>query len=127
MKNGRLIATGTAAATLSLLLGAVAALAQDPLKVDPNMNKLVLENARVRVYEVTNPPGGTLKMHSHPAHVVYFLDAGSAKFTTADGKVTEAKVKAGEAMWSEPVTHSVLNTGTKPLRAVVVELKDKKN
>ena len=127
MKKGRLIAAGTAAATLSLLLGVVAALAQDPLKVDPGMNKLVLENDRVRVYEVKNPPGGTLKMHSHPAHVVYFLDAGSAKFTNADGKVTEAKVKAGEAIWSDPVAHSVLNTGKTPLRAVVIELKDKKN
>jgi quercetin dioxygenase-like cupin family protein len=125
MKKAILVATGTAAAALSLLLGVVA-LAQDPVKVDPGMNKVVLENDRVRVYEVTNPPGGTLKMHSHPAHVVYFLDAGSAKFTTADGKVTEAKLKAGEALWSEPVTHSVLNTGTKPLRAVVVELKEKK-
>ena len=127
MKNRRLFAAGTAAATLSLVLGAIAALAQDPLKVDPSMNKLVLENDRVRVYEVKNPPGGTLKLHSHPAHVVYFLDAGSAKFTNSDGKVTEAKVKAGEAIWSDPVTHSVLNTGTTPLRAVVFELKDKKN
>jgi len=127
MKNRRLIAAGVAAATLSLVLGVVAALAQDPLKEDPSMNKLVLENARVRVYEVKNPPGGTLKMHSHPDHVVYFLDAGSAKFTTVDGKVTEAKVKAGEAIWSDAVTHSVLNTGTTPLRAVVIELKDKKN
>lgn len=127
MKNGRLIAAGTAAATLSLLLGAVAALAQDPLKVGPDQNKLVLENDRVRVYEVKNPPGGTLKMHSHPAHVVYFLESGKAKFTNADGKVTEAEVKAGQALWSEPVTHSVENTGTTPLRAVVIELKGKAN
>jgi len=121
MKKERFIAT---AAMGALLLGAVVALAQDPVKVDPGKNKLVLENDRVRVYEVKNPPGGTLKMHSHPAHVVYFLDAGKAKFTNADGKVTEAEVKAGEALWSEPVTHRVENTGTTPLRAIVVELKD---
>jgi len=121
MKKERYIAT---AAMGALLLGAVVALAQDPVKVDPGKNKLVLENDRVRVYEVKNPPGGTLKMHSHPAHVVYFLDAGKAKFTNADGKVTEAEVKAGGALWSEPVTHSVENTGTTPLRAIVVELKD---
>jgi beta-alanine degradation protein BauB len=123
MKKVRFVAM---AATGALLLGAIAALAQDPVKVDPSKNKLVLENDRVRVYEVKNPPGGTLKMHSHPAHVVYFLEAGKAKFTNADGKVTEAQVKAGEALWSDPVTHSVENTGTTPLRAVVVELKDKK-
>jgi len=122
MTKLRLFASNAAA--MSILLGAGAAVAQDPVKVDPNMNKVVLENDRVRVYEVKNPPGGTLKMHSHPAHVVYFMDAGKAKFTSTDSKVTEAEVKAGEALWSEPVTHSVENTGTTPLRAIVVELKD---
>ena len=121
MKKVRFIAAAT---TGALLLGAVAALAQDPVKVDPAMNKVVFENDRVRVYEVKNAPGGTLKMHSHPAHVVYFMGPGKAKFTNKDGKVTEAEVKAGEALWSEPVTHSVENTGSTPLRAVVVELKE---
>jgi len=121
MKKDRFIA---AAATGALLLGAVVAFAQDPVKMDPEKNRLVFENDRVRVYEVKNPKGGTLKMHSHPAHVVYFLESGKAKFTNADGKVTEAEVKAGEALWSEPVTHRVENTGTTPLRAIVVELKD---
>jgi len=124
MTKVRLFASSAAA--LSILLGTGVAVAQDPVKVDAEKNKLVLENDRVRVYEVKNPPGGTLKMHSHPAHVVYFLDAGKAKFTNADGKVTEAAVKAGEALWSEPVTHSVENTGTTPLNAIVVELKDAK-
>ncbi|MEX0733573.1 MAG: cupin domain-containing protein [Steroidobacteraceae bacterium] len=122
MKKVRLLAAS--AATLSLLLGAVAALAQDPIKVDPDNNKLLFENDRVRVYEVKSPPGNTLAMHSHPAHVVYFMGPGKAKFTTADGKVTEAEVKAGEALWSDPVTHSVENIGNTPLRGVVVELKD---
>ncbi len=121
MKKERIVATTV---TGALLLGAVAALAQDPVKANPEINKLVFENDRVRVYEVNNPPGGAQKMHSHPAHVVYFMDAGKAKFTGADGKVTEAAIKAGEALWSDPVTHSVQNTGTTPLRAVVVELKD---
>lgn len=99
-------------------------MAQDAVKLDPDRNKLVFENDRVRVYEVTSPPGNTLGMHSHPAHVVYFLTPGKTRFKAADGKVTEGEVKAGEARWSEPVTHSVENIGTTTLRAVVVELKD---
>jgi quercetin dioxygenase-like cupin family protein len=122
MKNVRLVAVS--AATLSLLLGAAAALAQDPLKVDPARNKLLLENDRVRVYEVNSPPGNTLGMHSHSVHhVVYFTGPGKLKFKNADGKVTEVEVKAGEALWAEPVTHSVENIGTTPIRGVVVELK----
>lgn len=46
------------------------------MKVDPNNNKLLFENDRVRVYEVKSLPGNTRNMHSHPAHVVYFVLQG---------------------------------------------------
>lgn len=123
MNRDHLIGAGAAAAVMSLLLGAVAALAQDPVKIDPTRNKLLFENDRVRVYEVTAPPGDTLKTHSHPAHIVYFLGSSKVKFTGADGKVTEAENKAGTVRWNDPVTHSVENIGTTPIRGVVVELK----
>ncbi len=121
MKKERLIAAGAAGA---VLLGAAVALAQDPVKLDPVRNKLLFENDRVRVYEVTSPPGNTLEMHSHPAHLVYFLNSSKVKFTDADGKVAESEGKAGEVRWVEPVTHKVQNTGSTPTRAVVIELKD---
>ena len=121
MKIARLLAAGAAAA---LLLSAAAVLAQDTVKIQPKNSKVLFENDRVRVYEVTTAAGETLKMHSHPAHVVYFLEGSKVKFTSSDGKVTEAEVKKGEALWGDPVTHTVENVGSTPVKGVVVELKD---
>lgn len=102
------------------------ALAQDMAKVAPKNTKVLIDNDQVRVIEVWLKPGESLPMHSHPANVVVFVTAGKGKMTTADGKVTETERKAGEAVWSDPVTHSNLNTGTEPTKAVVVELKTAK-
>jgi beta-alanine degradation protein BauB len=118
MNTRRLIVSSAAGA---LLLGAAVTLAQDAVTVQPENNKVLLENDRIRVIEVTFGPGTPLKMHSHPAHVVYFIESGKATFTTPDGKVTEVDVKPGTARWSDPVTHKVEVAG--PTRAIVVELK----
>jgi len=70
---------------LAAVLAAIAphtAAAQDPLKVaPPEIYKLVYENDRVRVMEVTLPPGGKIAKHSHPDHYVYVLGAGNSGFS----------------------------------------------
>ncbi|AIF49160.1 hypothetical protein HY57_18870 [Dyella japonica A8] len=96
------------------------------VKVAPNNTKVLLENDQVRVIEVTVKPGETIPMHSHPANVVYFVTGGKTKTTTADGKVTDTDHKAGEALWSEPITHSNKNMGTLTTKALVIELKTAK-
>ncbi len=121
MKYQRLIVMGAASA---LALAAAIASAQDAVKADPDKNTVLLENDRVRVLEVTNPVGGTLKMHSHPAHILYFLEGARATMTTADGKVTQLESKKGEVRWVDPVTHKVENKGSAPIRTIVIELKD---
>lgn len=100
--------------------------AQDMVKVAPKNTKVLIDNDQVRVIEVWLKPGESLPMHSHPANVVYFETGGKAKSTSADGKVTEMDRKAGEAIYSEPITHSNQNTGTTPTKALVVELKTAK-
>ncbi|QNK02542.1 cupin domain-containing protein [Dyella telluris] len=101
-------------------------LAQDMAKVAPNNTKVLVDNDQVKVTEVWLKPGETLPMHSHPANVVYFVTGGKTKTTTADGKVTETEHKAGDAMYSAPVTHSNQNVGSTATKAVVVELKGAK-
>ena len=71
-------------------------------------------------------PGDKLPMHSHPANVVYFVTGGKTKTVTVDGKTTETEHKAGEAVWSNAITHSNENIGSAPTKAVVVELKTAK-
>lgn len=110
----------------ALLVCAAAVLAQDAVKIQPESNKVLLENDRVRVIEVKNAPGATLKMHSHPGHVVYFLNGAKTKQTDAAGKVVEVEGKKGDARWVDATAHTVENTGMTPVHAIVIELKDAK-
>jgi len=103
-----------------------AVFAQDMVKVAPNNSKVLVDNDRVRVVEVTVKPGEKLPMHSHPPYIAYFVTAAKIKTTTADGKVTEIEHKAGDAVWSEPVTHANENIGTTTSKVVVTELKSGK-
>ena len=61
---------------------------------------------------------------AHPAHVLYFLESAKTTMTTSDGKVAELQGTKGEVRWVDPVTHKVENTGTTPVHAIVIELKD---
>jgi quercetin dioxygenase-like cupin family protein len=58
-------------ATIVLIVAAKTAMAQDPVKVEPNTSTVLLENDRVRVLDVQIKPGEKTAMHSHPAALVY--------------------------------------------------------
>ena len=49
------------------LLIAVIALAQDPVKVSPAINTVLVENEHVRVVQSTFKPGAVEGTHTHPA------------------------------------------------------------
>ena len=97
--------------------------AQDIVKIAPKNCKVLLGNDRVRVIQVVTKPGERIGMHSHPANIVYALSSNKVKFTSADGKTEERELKAGQAVWSEAVTHSAENVGTTESRTLVIELK----
>lgn len=119
-----LIKTITTSFALMFLTTMVSA--QDPMKVAPDMHKLLLDNDNVRVYEFHAKPGTKLAMHSHPNHIVYSLNAGTLKFTMPDGKTNEVEITPGTAKWVDATTHSVENTGKSDLKVIAIELKDKK-
>ena len=100
--------------------------AADPLEVAPDMYKLIFENDRVRVMQVTFEPGQAIEEHSHPDHFVYVLEAGNLKITKADGTVTDAELKKGDVIWINAETHQAVNTGTSQVRLLVTELKEPK-
>ena len=87
-------------------------------------SKVVLENARVRVRDVTFPPGPT-SMHTHElAHVGIVIQGGTLVFKYADGTSETAKLEVGSVGFREAnVTHAPVNTGTTPVRVIEVELK----
>ena len=97
--------------------------AQDMAMTAGNNVKVLLDNDQVRVLELQMPPGASTGMHSHGDNVVYFVTAGEATQTAADGSKTTAQRKVGETLWSGPVTHDTQNTGKATVRTLVIELK----
>jgi beta-alanine degradation protein BauB len=102
------------------------ALAQDMAATARDNAKVVFENDRVRVIELNMPPGASTGMHSHDDNLVVFLSGGTATQTMADGTTKPMARKAGEVLWSDPVTHDTKNTGKSASRTLVIELKDGK-
>ena len=114
------------AAVLALVVGAVPAMAQDPVKVDSKHYKVEFENDQVRVLRITYGPHEKSVMHVHPANVAVFLTDGQARFTLPGGKTQDAPMKAGTAQWDGGGKHLPENVGTKPFELVLIELKTKR-
>ena len=108
--------------TFGLFLGA--SLAAGAIGQAPSPVKVVLENARVRVRDVTFPPGPTA-MHTHElAHVGIVIQGGTLVFKYPDGKSETAQLEVGSVGFRDAnVTHAPVNTGTTPVRVIEVELK----
>jgi uncharacterized RmlC-like cupin family protein len=87
-------------------------------------SKVVLENSRVRVRDVTFPPGPT-GMHTHELpHVGIVIQGGTLVFKYPDGKSETAKLDAGSVGYRDAnVTHEPVNPGSAPVRVIEVELK----
>lgn len=108
------------------LMVATAALAQDPVKVDPKHYKVESENAQVRILHIHYGPHEKSVMHSHPDSVVVYLTDATTKMTTPDGKSVERTGKAGQAVYTPAGTHLPENVGDKDFEGILVELKSPK-
>lgn len=107
---------------LVLCFSATTTVAQDLAKVAPNNVKVLFENDKTRVVDVQFKAGEKLPMHSHPAYILYSFNDAKVKTTLGDGKVTETEFKAGEARWSDKVTHS--NEAITDVHVLVIEIKE---
>ena len=113
------------AAVIGLILASPVA-AQDPIKSNPDVYKLVFENASVRVLRVAVKPGGKTTMHEHPDTVIVALSNARVRFTGADGKPVEVPLKANEAMWAPAEKHMGENLEKTAAEVLLVELKGTK-
>ena len=96
----------------------------DPVQVAPGNYRLLLENDRVRVLEMSLKSGQVDEMHSHPSETVYFVKGGQARIHLPDGGVAEVDLPDGHVMWHEAWTHRVENVGSSDIYAIIVENKD---
>ena len=89
-------------------------------------SKVVLENARVRVKDVTFAPGSLdTPMHTHTlAHVGVILTPGSLVFTEPGKAAETVAFQTGSVGYREAnITHQGTNPGTAPMRVIEVEIK----
>jgi beta-alanine degradation protein BauB len=106
--------------------GSFALLGQDVVGVAPaGMVKVEYDDPQVRVLRFTEAPGAKLPMHSHPAYVAVALTNDVSRYTFPDGRSSKEKTKAGQAQFSQPVTHASENIGGTAMESVMVELKTK--
>lgn len=85
--------------------------------------KILTDNDKVTISEVTFAPGAVAVWHSHPEYSVYALTDIKMKVEVEGKETVIAEMKAGQAMWSPAVTHQTTNVGKKPFTAIVTETK----
>jgi len=122
------LAVGLVAATAvfmsSPLTASAADLSPQARGASASTVKIVLENTRVRVRDVTFPPGVT-GMHTHELpHVGIVIQGGTLVFRYPDGKSETMNLEVGGVGFREAhVTHEPVNPGSSPVRVIEVELK----
>jgi hypothetical protein len=97
----------------------------DPPKLDPKHYKVEFENDQVRVIRAHMGPHESVPLHEHTLNrVTVFLTDQNIKSTDSEGKVQVGTHKAGEAIWSTPITHKEENLNAAPFEVIAVEIKD---
>jgi predicted metal-dependent enzyme (double-stranded beta helix superfamily) len=125
--------------TLSAANDAAELAAYDAIVADADNHRVVFENEKVRVLEVTIKPGEKEPFHAHSMLSVMNIITGSKlRITEAklnNGKVvTEKTIEVGNdnfqppPLWMPPQgLHSAENIGSVTFHAYLIELKGEKN
>jgi beta-alanine degradation protein BauB len=99
-------------------------MSEDATIVAPHVYKVLFENDRMRVLEVTMEPGDRSEMHTHPDFFFYLLgEGGKVRFTSPSGESAEMELPAGASAWREAEEHATENVGTTLVHALFVEPK----
>jgi hypothetical protein len=122
---------------ISVLQAAVGNIQQgsmDAVTAAPASHTVLLENSRVRVLQVTIPPGVTEPVHTHEWPSVMQVEAPQPltyiTYSEQNGKWIETRRfevpmgKPSKGQWMKPEgPHAVQNRGTSEYRAIRIELK----
>jgi len=96
----------------------------DSLVVCHATQKLIFENAFVRVIDDAIPPGVSEPKHRHPHGVVIALtDADIETRTYPGGQPVRHHNTKGAATWNEALVHDVKNVGTTASHVIRIDLK----
>ncbi len=120
-----------AVSSILLLIGAAVAVRRasaqeelDSLKVCANTQKLLIENAFVRVIDDRIPAGVAEAKHRHAHGLTIVLGDYEAEQTIyPEGRVVRSHRHFGDVAWTEPTVHEVRNVGKTDSHVIRVELK----
>jgi quercetin dioxygenase-like cupin family protein len=96
---------------------------KDAVAVAPEVYRVLFENDKVRVLDVTVAPGAGTDMHSHPEYLVYTFTQLEMKFTEPDGKSENVSIPANVLSPLQAGPHVAENVGTNEAHALMIELK----
>lgn len=111
---------------IAVLMSTTVAAAQSPGPVGADGTpKPLLENAQIKVIEMRLKPGAKTEPAERPNSFVYSLTEGTLVFVPPGRTPYEMSFQAGEALWLPSQTTALANEGSKEIRALVVEIKEK--
>jgi quercetin dioxygenase-like cupin family protein len=100
------------------------ATAQDMVQTNPRNTKVLCDTAGVRMTLVWLKPGEKLALHTHPFQEMYCLQSGQLTVYHKGGSTDVLNLKKGQALQGGPeIAHTSKNTGTTPLKIILVEFK----
>lgn len=120
----RLLLTLSLAGIAGILAVSAALIRAQTPETYPETQKVILENAFVRVFDVRVPPGVAEPVHHHGRGLTIAMsDYDNETKSVPEGKINRGHNKFGEVRWAEPVTHEAKNIGATEQHVVRIELK----
>ncbi len=92
-------------------------------KEESGVVKILLENERVKIYEMHLRPWQKMEMHSHPEYTSYLLTDAKLRIHFPNGITEDRGYKKGEAGYRQAQQHSLENRSDEDIRIVITELK----
>lgn len=96
------------------------------LTVDKPQAKVLLDNSRVTVTEISNPPQSRREPYTRPTdQIIVFIDEADYEATDAAGRKQTKHRRPGEIVWHErgEAAPLLVNVGQRPYRNLVIALK----
>jgi hypothetical protein len=128
MKKRRIVIAAAIAVCLVGAFGISRSRAQqeelDPVRIMPQYNKVVLENAFVRVTEERMPPGVGIAKHAHRHGIT--INMGNFQMEQKmypGGEIVHSDRHLGEIHWNDYMVHETKNVGKTQQWTVRVEVK----
>lgn len=90
-------------------------------------DKVILDNDKLMVIEHSSIPQGNVcgvGMHYHEPHLTVVLTDAKVQITSEGGESQEVEVTSGTSLWFDAETHSVINTGEKPTKMLLIYPKE---